>query len=424
MFKRILMFAFVIVLVGAVSAFIYFNRDDQTLTLWPEFQYTLPIGAWLLGFALSGALVMFLFGLLREGRHAFNEWRVNRGIRNANRTAEMRAEARSLSLAGEYKRARALFSKATKARQPDVGDVIDYAGTYLLEGEPQEARKHLEDGQKDFGNDPLLLYALARSYKADGDDAAAISALERASAVYPNSLKLSTMLRDLLFANGQWEKAKDVQEKIVRAKPDDDVEKNWLLGSQFEAALAKEGEERDSVLRSISGSAPDFIPVVIERARALAAADDSSGAIKLLEKTAKRIPHSAVLAELAELAGKDESGRHSKFLTKLVATFTDNDDVRLQTARFLVESGRAEEAREILNARSEIAERRETSALRGAIEEAAGNTTEAMSQFRTAATAAFDSFINCSCDACGQPSNAWKHRCAHCGAWGTLSSKS
>ncbi len=198
MIRRIVAFVVFIALIAGVSMLVYFNAQETSFRLTPSREVTLPLGMLMLGALVAGALVMFLFALMREGRHALREWRVHRELRAAERTAEQRTRARSLALAGDFKQARALLGKATRRHAPQASDMVDVAETYLMEGNAAEARRLLEEGQKDVGNDPLLLFALARACRATGDAAAAISALERALRAYPSSLPALTLLRDLL----------------------------------------------------------------------------------------------------------------------------------------------------------------------------------------------------------------------------------
>ena len=164
MLRRIATVIGVVALIGAVSTLVYFNVQETTFKLAPEKTFTLPLGVLMLAATVAGGLFMFLITLAREGRHALSDFRLQREKRVEERNVEHRRQARSLILAGDYQRARTLFAKAAKRRSPDVIDVIDYAGTYLVEGRAAEARRMLEEGQKDFGNDPLLLTALLAAW--------------------------------------------------------------------------------------------------------------------------------------------------------------------------------------------------------------------------------------------------------------------
>jgi HemY protein len=421
MLKRVLIFVVFIALVGAVSSLVYFNVQDTEFRLTPDQAFTLPLGVLMLVATLAGALIMFIAALMREGRHALRDWRVHREMQSAERTAEHRALARSLLLAGDYKRARSLFTRATKRREPDVGDVIDYAETYIIEGDPTQARRILEDGQQDFGNEPLLLYALANACCAAGDDAAAISNLERALTVYPSSADILTLLRDLLFKTGAWRRAQEIQQRIVELKPEDEVERNRLLGARYEAARLATGEEREAALKNITTFDPDFAPAIVERARVLAAAGDDKRAVKSLEKAARRKPRAGVLEELERLTPAEQAGRLVKLYSKLVAAHPDNAALRLRAARYLISAGRIEGAAELLDGVSENGHGPALHALWAEVHSARSNPELAEASYRRAlassTSAARDSLR---CQRCGVTTDVWRARCERCGSWGSL----
>jgi uncharacterized protein HemY len=419
MLRRVLIFILFVMVVTAVSGLVYLNAEEQTFRLSPQNDLTLPLGVLMLMSAIAGMLFMFVVALLREGRSAIREWRMHRGIRSAEQTAELRGEARSLSLAGDYDRARALFTRATKRRDPDISDLIDFAGTYVLEGEYDEARRLLEHGQHNFGNNPLLLYALARTCIRIGDDAAAASALERALSVYPKSLRLLTMLRDVLMDTEQWKRASEIQPRIVELKPEETMEQNWLTGLRYEAAIRLEGSEKGSALKNLCGQAPEFVPALHDRARDLSARDEKKRASKMLDKALRKVPRSVLLDDLEALE-VDDPGRLAKFYTKLVTSNPENTPLRHRAASYLIKSDRAEEAADLLNAAENDAPGPVPHELWAQINEARSEATKAGIEYRNALRAREDSPSLYSCDICGSTARQWDARCGHCGAWGSL----
>jgi len=420
MLRRILTFLVFILLIGGVSALVYMNAQETSFRLAPELTFTLPLGVLMLAGGCAGAVVMFLIALMREGRHALRDWRVHRELRAAQRNVEHVAEARSLTLAGDYKRARALLTKATQKREPEIGDVIDYADTFLLEDDPAQARRVLEEGQKDFGNEPLLLFALARACRAASDTPAAISALERALAVYPRSARILTSLRDLLFETESWNRAVEVQKRIVELKPDDASERNWLLGARFEAAMQMGTADREAALKSLCNDAPEFIPAAIERARLVAAAGDRRRAMKILEKAARLRPRTALLDELEHLCGTDEPSRIAKLYTKLVTSDAANAGLRARAAHFLVATGRTDDAAALLTANTENANSPSVQAAWAEVHSAKNRNNEALAAYKKAVSARGGDKQAYSCEVCGAQSSGWQTRCEQCRAWGML----
>jgi uncharacterized membrane-anchored protein len=422
MLRRILAFVAFVALVAAVSALVYFNPVESSFRYSPDRQISLPLGVLMLVAGVAGMLVMFLLMLLREGRHAVHEWRIQRGIRTAERTATLRGEARSLSLAGDYARARALFNKATKIRNPDVSDLIDFAGTYLLEGNAKEAKRILENAQKDFGNDPLLLSELARASRLAGDDAAAVSALERATAVYPRSIRLLAALRDVLVDSGSWSRAAEVQERIVDLRPENAAERNRLKGTRYEAALRLERNERAAALAALAAKDEDFVPATLERARALVNSGDTSRASKVLEKAVRRRPHAALLDEIERMGAADDTARVAKLYVKLVEGFPDSAPLRARAVRYLTSCGRSEQAADLLRLLPADGAPLPLEAARATLLDARGQPSEAIQAFKRVAERGAAVLAPWRCSACNALATEWTARCASCRTWGSIDS--
>ena len=422
MFRRIVAITVFVILVAAVSLLVHWNAAPTSFKLTPELTFNLPLGILMIAAAVAGALVMFVLALMREGRLALRDWSVHREIRIAQRNAAQITEARSQILAGEYKRARNLLTKSTQKRAMEISDIIDFAETYLLEGDPLQARKVLEEAQKDFGNEPLLLFALGRACKATGDLPAATSALERAVSVYPTSMPILTVLRDILFETESWERAAEVQGRIVELNADDASEKNWLLGARYEAALQAEDSARDAALREIASDAPDFLPVLVHRAKNLAATGDWRRAMKILEKAVRKKPHGATLDELERMVPAEESSRLARLYGKLVASSPQSVGLRLRAAHYLIKHGRVEEAAETLTPLADGTEASVAKALWGEIHDAREESTLAHSSYREALSdsEAFSPQYNC--EVCEAATRDWHARCDNCGAWGMFES--
>lgn len=419
MIRRTITFIGFVALVAAVSALAYLNPAETVFHYPPANEITLPLGVLMLASAIAGMIVMFLLMLAREGRNAVREWRVQRGIRSAERTASLRAEARSLALAGDYARARALFSKAMTMRDPDVGDLIDYADTYIQEGDPKEAKRVLENGQKDFGNAPLLLRAIAMTSRLTGDDAAAASALERALAVYPRSLRLLAPLRDILVDTGAWTRAQEIQQRILQLRPNDHREANRLLGLSYEAALRQPPAERLSALKAITNSSPEFTPAIVERARTLHAEGDPRRALRALDKALRRRPRGVLFDEIERIVGQDDPGRITKLYLKSVETHPTLDGLRARAARHLVRLERHDEAAALLKGSTSEDIKGVLAAARSALEEAKGRL-EHETAGRSRASAVVLHTPAWTCEECGTLADRWVARCTRCGTWGSV----
>ncbi len=420
MLRRALTFLVLIGLVAAVASLVYWNAQETVFRLTPNYIFTLPLGVLMLGATVAGALLMFVIALWREGRHALREWRVHREMRAAQRSVETTAQARSLALAGEFTRARALLKRATQRRATELADIIDYADTFMLEGDPVQARKALEEGRRNFGNEPLLLHALAHACAAAGDRPTALTTLERALAVYPRSPRLLAFLRDVLFETGEWQKAETIQKRIVELNPQSPVERDRLLGARFEAALRTPETQRSPMLRAISHEAPEFVPGVVERAKLLARSGERRRALKVIEKTLWQKPRAVLLDLYEEIAGADDPARVCRLYAKLVVAHPGITGLKLRAAHAMIARHRLDEAATILGACSTNGSTPVAQVLWARIHDARNQPDLAHAAYREAIATGSTALSDFTCETCGARSESWDARCRHCGTWGRL----
>ncbi len=426
MLRRIFFFVLAITIVAAIAALVYMNPQQTSFSLTPDRTVKLPVSLLSLAAMVAGMVLTFIVTLFREGRRAVREWQVFREKRAAERHVELKSEARSLALAGNFNKARSVLKKATARSVKDVDSLVDYAETYLLEGKPEEAKRTLEDGQSQFGNDPVLLFAMAKAHRILGENGAAVTALERSLAAYPNSIQVLEPLRDVLFEMGKWQKAADVQQHVCELRPDDGKERNRLLGARMEASREEEPAARDSILRSILSSEPGFTAAIIERARILGSEDARRKAVRLLEKSLAKNPRVELLDALEQTAGVEDSDRIAKLYKSLAKTPPETDSlnrnaVRLRAARYLLTHEQASEATEILKLVDSQAFPQATQLLWGMVHQSAGNWDLASVAYKqTLESEAFPRF-EYRCSACAAVSDrGWQARCDHCGMWSCL----
>ncbi len=350
MIRRTATFLLIVALIAAVASLVYLNPQPSVVKLPPAFRYELSLGAIIIASTMLGAALVFLLLLLREGRWALRRWSMNRERRHAERNCRLKTESRSLALAGQHLRARTLLTRATKRSESTLLDLLEYAESYRREGALKEARKVLENGIDDFGNDPLLLHAIGEVCYALGDYAAAAVALERALATYPASAALITLLRDVLEAAGSWQRLEEIQYRLTALKPDDEDEKHRLIRYRFSVAKHMESERREAALKSIISSAPGFAPAIILRAKLLSERGARRAALRVLEKGLKTVAHLGILEELEQQLA--DSGRRSRLLKvhrKLLASRPEDQALKLHIAGYALKDGRLEDAERLLS---------------------------------------------------------------------------
>jgi thioredoxin-like negative regulator of GroEL len=252
-----------------------------------------------------------------------------------------------------------------------------------------------------------------------GDDAASISALERALAVYPRSTRLLTMLRDALMDGSAWQRAGEIQERIVQLKPNDPSERNRLWGARFEAASRLVPSERMAALKAITVAQPDFSPASLERARTAVGSGDERRGLRILEKAIRQRPRGILFDELEKLCGDDDPARVAKLYSRSLESFPQLDGLRARAARHLITIGRGQEAEGVLRAAPTADD------TRGVLNAVRVFLTDARSQLGSSAatTVARRPMAQphlWQCEGCRTPTDHWAARCMRCGAWGLI----
>ncbi len=347
MLRRSLMFVAAIALIGSVASLVYFNSQPTTLRWGPTQELTLPLAWLIVGATVAGALLVFLVLLARESHWALRQWKLLRALRASERAAARRSEARSCMLAGRYAQARALLAKTATGAGAVLDDAIDYGEAFLAEGRPADARTHLEDSRREFGDDPRLLHALGRCHRALGDDAGAVAMLERAVEKLPTSVELHRLLRDSLVALGWWPRAEVAQQRLVDLQPLDAGEKQRLIEVRMLAADSGDSAEREVALRAVLAMDPSWPAAATGRAAMLADKGRRRAAVRVLWRAAKRRPAAETLRALDDSLEASPS-RLLRMYRRLRRLHPTAHDLALHHAALLVRLGRNVEAQAVL----------------------------------------------------------------------------
>ena len=139
----------------------------------------------------------------------------------------------------------------------------------------------------------------------------------------------------------------------------------------------------------------------------------------MLDKALRTVPRSVLLDDIEALSVDDPS-RLAKLYTKLVASNPENTPLRHRAARYLIQSDRAEESADLLNAAESDPPGPVSHELWAEIHEARSEPTKAGIEYRNALRAREDGPSLYACDICGSTARQWDARCGHCGAWGSL----
>jgi len=348
MLRRTLTLIAAVLLIGGVASLVYFNSQPTTLRWGPTQELTLPLAWLIVGSTVAGAALGLLALLAREGRWALRQWRLMRALRTSERTASRRSEARASMLAGRYAKARTLIAKTASGPGAVVDDVVDYGEAFLAEGRASDGRTHLEDARRELGDDPRILFALARCCRALGDHAAAVAALDRAIDALPTSVALHSLQRDCLVDLEWWPRAEVAQQRIVDLHPGDPAEKRRLIDIRMKEADGGDSVEREAALRGVLAMDPAWPAAAAGRAAMLAGQGKKRAALRVLHRAAKSRPAEETLKALDATLEGASARQVLRIYRRLRRAHPANSELALHQAAHLVRLGRNAEAETVL----------------------------------------------------------------------------
>lgn len=283
----------ILVLVGfgffaATAALFYANRIllADRFAVWPA--RTVPLwGVLFLAFAI-GLGVSLAFSLARESRQALARWRENRTRREAQLVDDLYAEGNETLLSGLPAAALEKF-RAVLARSPQRVDALLKAGKLLLKQDRgEEARELHMRAHRAAPAELGPLYALVDDATTCNDTETARTYLRRIIELKPDeALRALRRLRDLDMADGDWDSALTLQERLEKAslgEPDSaENEKVTRLGILYQIACrtAEQGKHKESQqeLRRLLKGASRFVPAWKALGESQRAAGDEEGAV-------------------------------------------------------------------------------------------------------------------------------------------------
>lgn len=348
MLRRSITFALAVALVGGVASLVYFNSQPTTLRWAPNQEITLPLAWLIVASTVAGAAFVFFVLLAREGHWALRQWRLVRALRASERAVARRSEARASILAGRHAKARALLGKTATGPGAVLDDAVDYGEAFLAEGRAADGRTHLEDARRELGDDPRILYSLARCCRALGEHAAAVAALDRAVEALPTSVELYSLMRDCLVDLSWWPRAEAAQQRIVDLHPGDHREKERLIEIRMRAAEAGDSSDREAALRGVLAMDPSWPAAAAQRATLLNEQGRTRAAVRVLYKAAKRRPAEETLRALDTILENGNSRRLLRLYRSLRRANPASSELALHHAAVLVRLGRNSEAEAVL----------------------------------------------------------------------------
>jgi tetratricopeptide (TPR) repeat protein len=300
----VILFLIVIAFVGYLA---YLNPGEITFYLARETDIQIPTTALvLLSMAFGGLVVTLVAGFL-ETRHLLVTWRMSRLKKREERITEHLRKGRNAKASERDEEAVDLFQKALQIDPTHVQTLLVLGDLYRMQGNPQKALQLHRKAKELDGENIEVLLSLSQDLEEALRVDEAILALNGILETDKGCLPAMVRLRELYVKMGRWEKAHEVQEKIVKGTlppKQTEIENAWLQGIKYELGqtLLSQGhpDEARRYFRACIKLNKDFIPAYMGLGEALLAEKKKDEASKLWGKAYDMTGHIMLLHRLED----------------------------------------------------------------------------------------------------------------------------
>jgi HemY protein len=383
------------------------------------------------GVLLLGLLVALLFLVLRKvigGPRAFLRSRRERRRRDGYRalTQGMVAVA-----AGDAEEAQKFARKADVLLAEPPLTLLLSAQAAQLNGDDMAAQRYfaamLERKETEFlGLRGLIMQALR-----GGDEATALTLIERAKALRPRTPWVLSSLFELQARAGKWREAQATLVEASKRKalpaPESRHRHAVLLHEKSRTAESS-GETREALEHAAKAHKldPGFAPATVRYATLLRVGGKRRPAAKAIESAWRAQPHPALAEAYGSLFAEEPPLQRLKHVERLAAQNPDHRESRIALAGAALEARLWGEARRHLEAAGAAASddgRAPTPRicrLMAELEQAERDNHGAARAWLARATATTSLDETYICDACGAENASWTPLCLHCRGFDSL----
>lgn len=419
---RVLILVIALALVGAAAAWIADHPGTVALDLaGRRIEASLSV--------VAGALIALII-LVILGYRLFHWLMAGPGLfvarqreRRKEKGWQVLGEGLVAVAAGDPTRARKLAVKAGALLDEKPLTLLLSAQAAQLQGDEAQAERYFEQMRAQPETEFLGVRGLIVQARRKGDQAAALELLRRARELRPNAPWVVRELAELEAQRGEPAQALSALEDAARRKLLDKTvaTRRRAVLTQMRAEEAESrGEDRKALELAEQAHAQDagLVPATALAIRLQAAAGNLRKARKLATAAWQAGPHPDLLSALRDAEGRPGPGDWLARVKDLIRRNAAEPESRLALAEAAIAAGDPALAEETLAAL--LAEREDGRACRLMARlmesrgDAAGVRTWLARGARDPAPEAW------TCGACGHRAEAWRGRCAECGAFDSL----
>jgi lipopolysaccharide biosynthesis regulator YciM len=427
---RVRTFFMILVLLGVlwgIAAMWTANRDVlvQPVALWGDTSTTV---AWLLvAFLATGVLGTVALGGAREFSLMIERSRLRKAGRKYEEIEEEYSRGLVAVVEGRDDEALAHFRKVLEWDSRHFNTLIKIGEVLRGQEKHGEAIEyhHKAHHLKDDSTRPL--YALVDDYEARGGMDQARVILGKIISIDKNSVAAWRELRSVYMKEGQWKKAQEAHDRVVKLSgpkdPQSSSDKRTGVGIRYEMASARigEGKAREAIglLRRIIKDDADFIPAHVRLGQAYAEQGNEAEACGAWFAGFEATGSPIFLTVLEEYyLQREEPLAAIEALKRCIASCRRDTLPRFYLGKLYFRLEMLDDAQSVLSSLKGRASYAPTlHYLLGRIHERRNLHAEANEEYRRVIKESDLVQLEYRCQACEETLMAWADRCPGCGEW-------
>ena len=384
----------------------------------------------MLGSAAFGAMVVFIGLSIKATGEFFQNWQSTRRKQKDLKVQMLFSKGLNALLSRRNDIASTYFEKAL-ALKPNHGEALLRLGSiYYKDGDYAEAIK-LHQRAKNVDEENIeVLFSLALDYEDSRRTEDALQTLEDILKKDEGNLRALTKIRDIQQRAGNFEKAEDAQERILKVnlpEKEKDQELKRLIGLKYETGrtMLEEGniEKAKRIFKGLLKMDKDFVPAYLGLGEVHIEEGDNAEAASLWEDAYRTTGSIIFLHRLEDLYLK--LGNPGKIINLYKsALLTNPKDVALNffLGKLYFRLEMVDEAFDTLTAiDSSTRQLTDLHKLLGSLYLRRGSPAKAVDEYKKALAFSDKLIVPYRCGNCEHFSTEWSGRCPRCGKWNSFS---
>ncbi len=427
--KTLLTILSVFAIIWFVVSMVRLNQGPVTVRFAMLKPLELELWMLMLGAFAVGAALILIFDIAGGARRFARDRKQKRDYRAHEEVELLYLQGLDAMVNARHEKALDRFEKVLEREPSHTNAAVKQGDSLRALKRYREAAEILERTSRMTSDNLVALYSLSDVYLDAGADERARATLERIIETGPDTtVSAHRKLRGLLARGLEWERASDVQKKLVAMVSSEEREKEQSFAKGIRLGLgmqlAERGHVQDAIdtLRSIIEEDEGVVPAYVRLGEVLALTDETDEAIRVWHRGFERTGSTEPLSALQSFYLKDDQPEEAIGVWKRAMVLSDNEvPLRYCLGKLYYRLFMLEEAlREFRMIEDRVSGLPALHLYIARILERKGELSAALTKTKMLVSEVEGLIMDYLCNVCGWRSSEWDERCTRCGSFSSI----